>query len=93
MACAYIACIWKQLSAYIACIWKLLSAAQELYSAVPVALAPVLGNPILLAAFGVDRNAPLQDQVPTPVLSMSIEVLSALMSAVPGRISILKHMY
>lgn len=36
---------------------------QELYSAVPVALAPVLGNPILLAAFGVDRTAPLQEQV------------------------------
>lgn len=36
---------------------------QELYSAVPVALAPVLGNPILLAAFGVDRKAPLQEQV------------------------------
>ena len=38
-------------------------AAQELYPAVPIALAPVLGNPILLAAFGVDTQAPLPDQV------------------------------
>ena len=35
---------------------------QELYQAVPVALAPVLGNPIALAAFGVDRTASLPDQ-------------------------------
>ena len=35
---------------------------QELYSAVPIALAPVLGNPILLAAFGVDTSAPLPQQ-------------------------------
>lgn len=54
---------------------------QELYSAVPVALAPILGNPILLAAFGVDRSAPLQDQVQPPVLHMSIKAPSALISA------------
>ncbi|EIE25026.1 alpha/beta-hydrolase [Coccomyxa subellipsoidea C-169] len=35
---------------------------KELYGSVPVALAPILGNPILLAAFGVDTSAPLQDQ-------------------------------
>lgn len=35
---------------------------QELYASVPVALAPVLGNPIMLAAFGVDTSAPLPDQ-------------------------------
>ena len=51
-------------------------AVQELYSAVPVALAPVLGNPILLAAFGVDRTAPLQDQVPPPVLSLPWQLFS-----------------
>jgi hypothetical protein len=36
---------------------------QELYEAVPIALAPVLGNPIALAAAGVDRSLSLQDQV------------------------------
>jgi len=35
---------------------------QELYEAVPVALAPVLGNPLSLAAAGIDRSAPLQTQ-------------------------------
>lgn len=35
---------------------------QELYDAVPIALAPVLGNPISLAAAGVDRTLPLQEQ-------------------------------
>ncbi|CAL8462015.1 g1546 [Coccomyxa elongata] len=35
---------------------------KELYASVPVALAPVLGNPILLAAFGVDTSASLPDQ-------------------------------
>ncbi len=39
-----------------------MSGVQELYGSVPVALAPILGNPILLAAFGVDTSAPLQDQ-------------------------------
>lgn len=29
---------------------------------VPIALAPVLGNPVLLAAFGVDTSAPLPQQ-------------------------------
>ena len=28
----------------------------------PIALAPVLGNPVLLAAFGVDTSAPLPQQ-------------------------------
>ena len=36
---------------------------QDLYSAAPVALAPFLGNPVLLATFGIDRSAPLLDQV------------------------------
>ncbi len=49
---------------------------QELYQAVPVALAPVLGNPILLAAFGVDRKAPLQDQVPGLFLFTDPEVIA-----------------
>ncbi|KAK9908919.1 hypothetical protein WJX75_004666 [Coccomyxa subellipsoidea] len=35
---------------------------KELYGSVPVALSPILGNPILLAAFGVDTSAPLPDQ-------------------------------
>ena len=35
---------------------------QELYATVPIALAPVLGNPVLLAAFGVDTSAPLPQQ-------------------------------
>ena len=35
---------------------------QELYQSVPVALAPVLGNPIALAAFGVDSRASWADQ-------------------------------
>ncbi len=38
---------------------------QELYQAVPVALAPVLGNPLALAAFGLDRSASLPDQART----------------------------
>ena len=41
---------------------------QELYQAVPVALAPVLGNPLALAAFGLDRSASLPDQARTPQL-------------------------
>ena len=36
---------------------------QDLYSAAPVALAPFLGNPVLLAAFGIDKSAPFLDQV------------------------------
>lgn len=36
---------------------------QELYDAVPIALAPVLGNPLSLAAAGVDRTLPLSEQV------------------------------
>lgn len=35
---------------------------KELYEAVPIALAPVLGNPLSLASAGVDRSLPLQDQ-------------------------------
>ena len=31
----------------------------------PVALAPVLGNPLALAAFGLDRSASLPDQART----------------------------
>ena len=34
-----------------------------MYEAVPIALAPVLGNPVSLAAAGVDRSLPLQEQV------------------------------
>ncbi len=40
--------------------------AQALYPAVPLALAPALGNPILLAAFGVDASAPLAQQARRP---------------------------
>jgi len=40
--------------------------AQALYPAVPLALAPALGNPILLAAFGVDASAPLAQQARWP---------------------------
>lgn len=36
---------------------------QAMYEAVPIALAPVLGNPVSLAAAGVDRSLPLQEQV------------------------------
>ena len=36
---------------------------QDLYSAAPVALAPFLGNPVLLATFGIDRSAPFLEQV------------------------------
>lgn len=36
---------------------------QEVYEGVPIALAPVLGNPLSLAAAGIDRSAPLQTQV------------------------------
>lgn len=42
---------------------RCLRATQELYEAVPIALAPVLGNPLSLAAAGVDRTLPLQEQV------------------------------
>lgn len=36
---------------------------QEMYEAVPIALAPVLGNPVSLASAGINRSAPLQEQV------------------------------
>ena len=36
---------------------------QDVYGAVPIALAPVLGNPLALAAAGVDRSLPIQQQV------------------------------
>lgn len=36
---------------------------QELYGAAPIALAPFLGNPLLLASFGINRRAPIPVQV------------------------------
>ena len=45
---------------------------QELYEAVPLALAPVLGNPIALASVGIDRSLPLPQQVRLPGLSSLI---------------------
>lgn len=48
-------------------------ALQELYSAVPVALAPILGNPLALAAFGIDRSAPIAEQ--TAALGQGLQAL------------------
>lgn len=45
---------------------------QELYEAVPLALAPVLGNPIALASVGIDRSLPLPQQVRLKGLSSLI---------------------
>lgn len=61
---------------------------QELYSAVPVALAPVLGNPLLLAAFGVDRTAPLQEQVllSHPFLCWALEAV--ILPCLPGNLTL-----
>ena len=50
---------------------------QELYQSVPIALAPVLGNPIALAAFGLDRDAPLPDQARMPLTLLETPALSA----------------
>ncbi|KAK9809406.1 hypothetical protein WJX73_003127 [Symbiochloris irregularis] len=36
---------------------------QELYKSVPVLLAPVLGNPLTLAAFGIDPKASTRDKI------------------------------
>lgn len=36
---------------------------QELYRAVPVLLAPVLGNPLALASYGIDPTASIPDKV------------------------------
>ena len=44
----------------------MLLALQEFYSALPVALAPTLGNPLALAAYGIDPQASLPERVPTP---------------------------
>ena len=63
---------------------------QELYQAVPVALAPVLGNPILLAAFGVDRKAPLQDQVPGLFLFTDPEMIVILINIVGAMSSLIQ---
>ena len=40
---------------------------QSLYSAIPYALSPVLGNPLAMAAVNVDRTASLPTQVHLPV--------------------------
>ena len=49
----------------------------------PIALAPVLGNPILLAAFGVDTKAPLPDQASMP----PPDRLPAVSAAVPQHLT------
>ena len=36
---------------------------QDFYRAVPVLLAPVLGNPLALASYGIDPNASIPDKV------------------------------
>ncbi|KAK9838483.1 hypothetical protein WJX81_002279 [Elliptochloris bilobata] len=55
-ATAFQRSIWPRLGSLLPQVPK------ELYSTIPIALAPVLGNPILLAAFGVDMSAPLPQQ-------------------------------
>ena len=56
-------------------VWPLLgpllpSVPPDLYRAVPVLLAPVLGNPLALASFGIDPQASLPDQVLLCALSV-----------------------
>jgi len=58
---------------------------QSVYDAVPIALAPVLGNPLSLAAAGIDRSLPLQEQAAGFVQGVTnlIPQLGALTSILP----------
>ena len=40
---------------------------QDLWQALPVVLAPVLGNPLLLAGFGINPRASIASQVGCPL--------------------------
>lgn len=58
---------------------------KEMYEAVPIALAPVLGNPLSLASAGVNRSAPLQEQAGAFAQGLTnlIPQLSALTNILP----------
>jgi len=45
---------------------------QSVYSAIPYALSPVLGNPLAMAAVNVDRTASLPTQVHLPLTALPV---------------------
>ncbi len=45
---------------------------QSVYSAIPYALSPVLGNPLAMAAVNVDRTASLPTQVHLPLTAFPV---------------------
>ena len=49
---------------------------QSVYSAIPYALSPVLGNPLAMAAVNVDRTASLPTQVLLPLTARALHLHS-----------------
>jgi hypothetical protein len=47
---------------------------QSVYSAIPYALSPVLGNPLAMAAVNVDRTASLPTQVHLPLTARPVHL-------------------
>ncbi len=54
------------------------SVMQSVYSAIPYALSPVLGNPLAMAAVNVDRTASLPTQVHLPLTAPPVSATASI---------------